>query len=209
MKEQNKGQEISTEQAIMAAAEAEFLEKGYAATKTTGIARRAGVTHAMLHYYYRTKENLFEMVFRQKAQKLIGSFSVVVDGDLPFLEKVKTAIETHFDFIAANPQLPMFILNEIVRDPQRLEICKEMIGPVLPGVMARIQHEIDREAAQGTIRRVEAHQLLLDIVSLNVFFFSAQPLVQILAASIGKDFSEFLEARKRENVQVIMDRLTV
>ena len=56
-------EDVNTEQAIMEAAEKEFLDKGYTLTKTTEIARIAGVNHAMLHYYFRTKDNLFEKVF--------------------------------------------------------------------------------------------------------------------------------------------------
>ena len=56
----------NTEQAILQTAETEFLDKGFALAKTTEIAKQAGVTHAMLHYYYRTKEKLFERVFQEK-----------------------------------------------------------------------------------------------------------------------------------------------
>lgn len=58
--------ETTTEQLILEAAEAEFLEKGYGKARTTEIARRAGVNHSMLHYYFRTKENLFEVMFQKK-----------------------------------------------------------------------------------------------------------------------------------------------
>ena len=58
--------EANTEQIILEAAEAEFLEKGYGNAKTVAIAQRAGVSHSMLHYYYRTKEQLFQKIFKAK-----------------------------------------------------------------------------------------------------------------------------------------------
>ena len=61
----------STEKAILQAAEKEFLTKGLASSKTTEIAKAAGVTHAMLHYYFRTKDNLFEQVFQEKVKVLV------------------------------------------------------------------------------------------------------------------------------------------
>ena len=81
-------EEQNTEQAILKAAEKEFIEKGYALSKTTEIAKAAGVTHAMLHYYFRTKENLFDKVFQEKSRLIAGSFASIVNEDLPFLEKV-------------------------------------------------------------------------------------------------------------------------
>ena len=108
--------EDNTEQLILKAAEEEFLEKGFVLAKTTEIARRAGVTHAMLHYYYRTKENLFEQVFRQKVQLVAKSLDTAFDEQLPFAQQLETLIQVHFEFIQANPRLPFFILNEIYLD---------------------------------------------------------------------------------------------
>ena len=70
-KNDNMKEETSnTEQSILKAAEKEFLKKGFSGSKTTEIAKEAGVTHAMLHYYFRTKENLFNKVFEEKARQL-------------------------------------------------------------------------------------------------------------------------------------------
>lgn len=81
--------ETNTEQLLPEAAEAEFLEKGYGKARTTEIAKRAGVNHAMLHYYFRTKEHLFEVVFRNKAALMSEVLYFSFNQDLPFLEKVK------------------------------------------------------------------------------------------------------------------------
>ena len=63
----------NTEQSILKAAEKEFLKKGFSGSKTTEIAKEAGVTHAMLHYYFRTKENLFNKVFEEKSESSSGA----------------------------------------------------------------------------------------------------------------------------------------
>ena len=104
----------NTEQSILKAAEKEFLKKGFSGSKTTEIAKEAGVTHAMLHYYFRTKENLFNKVFEEKAKQLADTFLSRVDESLPFLEKIKCFIEAHFDLLTANPELPLFIYREIL-----------------------------------------------------------------------------------------------
>ncbi|MCD7898329.1 MAG: TetR/AcrR family transcriptional regulator [Bacteroides sp.] len=81
--------ETNTENLILEAAEAEFMEKGYGKARTTEIARRAGLNHAMLHYYFRTKEHLFEVVFERKAKLMSEIMLFTFQQDLPFLERIK------------------------------------------------------------------------------------------------------------------------
>ena len=111
----------NTEQAILQAAETEFLDKGFALAKTTEIAKQAGVTHAMLHYYYRTKEKLFERVFQEKVDLMAHSLVATLDDGKPFLKQMEDLTGAHFDFIAENPKLPFFLLNEIHLNEKRRE----------------------------------------------------------------------------------------
>ena len=100
------------EQAILEAAEREFLDKGFAGARTTSIAEAAGVTHAMLHYYFRTKEQLFERILDEKTRLMSQSvLTAFGQPDLPLQERIRDGVESHFDFIAANPDLPRFIVN--------------------------------------------------------------------------------------------------
>ncbi|MCL1872128.1 MAG: TetR/AcrR family transcriptional regulator, partial [Promicromonosporaceae bacterium] len=113
--------EVNTEQIILEAAEAEFLEKGYGNAKTVAIAQRAGVSHSMLHYYYRTKEQLFQKIFKEKVQTLTQMFSVIFEQNANFTETLRLLIETQFRFVAKNPQLPMFIFREILSNKENRE----------------------------------------------------------------------------------------
>ena len=116
------------EQAILEAAEREFLAKGFAGARTTSIAEAAGVTHALLHYYFRTKEQLFDRILDEKL-RLMGQTVLAAFGrqKLPLLERLKEGIEPHFDFIAANPDLPRFIVNEVFSRPERYEAMRMRI----------------------------------------------------------------------------------
>ena len=199
--------EKSKEQAILEAAEHEFLEKGFEATKTTKIASLAGVTHAMLHYYYRTKENLFDLVFDKKTRLLKDSMFAAFDNpDMPFLEKVQIGIETHFDFIRANSTLPRFVLNEVIYRPKRLQLFEKKIKKIALSVSGKISEEIEREVKKGTINPIDPVTLMLDIASMNIFVFAALPLLRIFAIGDGGE-DAFFEARKKENVEIIMRRL--
>jgi Transcriptional regulator len=207
-KNSTKEKEKNKEQAILEAAEHEFLEKGFEATKTTKIASLAGVTHAMLHYYYRTKENLFDLVFDKKIRILKESmFSSFDNPDIPFLEKVKSGIEAHFEIVRANQSLPRFVLNELVYKPKRLKLFEGRVKRIAASVSGKISAEIEREVKKGTINPIDPVTLMLDIASMNIFVFAALPLLRIFAVGAYESEEAFLEARKKENVEIIMRRL--
>lgn len=201
--------ETNTEQIILDAAEAEFLEKGYGKSRTTEIAKRAGVNHAMLHYYFRTKEHLFEVVFQKKAKVMSEVLMISFREDLPFLEKIKKGIEDHFDFIKANPRLPNFIFNEIMYDEKLKAIFKSIIKEKVTNVLAELKSEIDREVTKGTIRPTEPYDLIFNMLSLNVFVFIRAPIVTGIMDMGEKEFSAFLEHRKQLNVEMILNQLKI
>jgi AcrR family transcriptional regulator len=200
--------EKSKEEAILEAAEQEFLDKGFEGAKTTTISSIAGATHAMLHYYFRTKENLFNKVFDEKI-KLMSQvlFNLVDDPDIPLHEKIKVAIETHFDFLRDNPNLPRFIINELISKPQRLNKSEKVIKGQMKTVYDKVKQAIDREVEKGTITPIEPFTLLIDIISLNLFTFIFMPVLKIFAIEKFGDENNFLESRRRENVEIIMRRL--
>lgn len=200
-------EEVNTEQAILIAAEKEFIEKGYAGSKTTEIAKTAGVTHAMLHYYFRTKDNLFEKVFLEKSKLVASSFAGIEDHNLPFLEKVSKSIETHFNFLAENPKLPFFVLSEIITNEDRKERCKKIFMPVIKQTQERLAKELDEEFQQGNICSIEAIDLLMSIVSLNICVFLARPVVDMITNGDEDVRKQFLEHRREENVRMILARL--
>lgn len=197
-----------TEALILQAAEREFLEKGYSGAKTTAIAQAAGVTHAMLHYYFRTKDKLFEKIVADKMDKLKRvMFGVIGNPDLPLRERIKQGVEQHFDFIAENPHLPRFIFNELHEHPERIDQVKNSIASIAAKAITTLQNEIDQKAAKGECNHVDARMLMLDIASLNLFPFVAAPLI---SSSFGKLFEgreEFLEMRKKENVRTVLGKL--
>ena len=197
----------SKEEIILKAAEVEFMLKGFHGAKTTSIAKEAGVTHAMLHYYYRTKENLFNKVFETKVS-LISDIIVrsFANSDMPLLERVKLTIESHFNFLVENQEQPRFLINELISQPDRRKIFENKIEDVIGIVIPALQKELDDEVLKGNIRAIKAFDLILDIVSLNVFVFVVFPIITSFD-SLSGNTSDFFENRKQENVELIMRRL--
>lgn len=197
------------EQAILAAAKEEFLDKGFDGARTKSIALNAGVTHAMLHYYFKTKEQLFERIFHETLGSIgEGMIDVFTQNDKPFKQRMIEALELHFEMIRENPRLPLFMIREIASRPERFAIIKNIVKSFAGNLIVAMQRDIDQAASHGEINHIDASALLLDMLSLNVFPFIVKPVFE---AATGLDLnadSNYWELRKQENIEVIMHRLT-
>lgn len=204
----DKREKPSTEQLILEAAEEEFLRKGFDGARTTAIAERAGVTHAMLHYYFRTKEQLFERIVA-KITALVAQtiFAAMGDPQRPIVERIRSGIASHFDLVAAHPLLPRFFLNEVVMRPEHYHLLDDSLKERIPTLFLRLQAEADRAAEAGEMEAVDMRQLFISIVSLNVFPFLALPFAGLLLGEMAGDREKFLAARKAEAIETILRRI--
>lgn len=204
----DKREKPTTEQLILEAAEEEFLLKGFDGARTTAIAERAGVTHAMLHYYFRTKEQLFERIVA-KITALVAQTVLAAMGDpqKPIVERIQSGVASHFDLVAAHPLLPRFFLNEVVLRPERYHLLDDAFKERISELFARLQTEADRAAAAGEMEEVNMRQLFISIVSLNVFPFLALPFAELLLGDLAGDRERFLAARKAEAIETILRRI--
>ena len=204
----NEQEKPTKEQAILLAAEQEFLAKGYDGARTTSIAEAAGVTHAMLHYYFRTKEHLFERILEEKMTLMASSITAVLgDPALPLAERIRQGIEQHFDFLSANPHLPRFIINEVLTHPDRLSIMQENISKITARLFVQLQQDIDTAAGRGETEPLDVRMLLLDMLSLNILPFLMYPIIENVFSDMTADRRAFFEARKAESVETIMRRI--
>ena len=161
----------------------------------------------MLHYYFRTKENLFNKVFEEKARQLADTFLSRVDESLPFLEKIKCFIEAHFDLLTANPELPLFIYREILTNECGKEICRKTLFPNFRLAISLLDRSLQEEIKKGTIRPVKAEDLMVSAISLNIFVFVANPLIQLFVEEKGEEYHQYMERRKQENVEIIIKQI--
>ena len=198
----------TTEQTLLEAAEKLFIEKGFDGTKTTEIARLAGVNHALLHYYFRTKENLFNCVFERIMTDVAGFFNIAFEGEAMFFDKLESAIESHFDYLVTRIGLPVFVFREIIQKKERKAYFVKRIFPIAKRVLAKMHGDIKREVKKGTIRPVRAQNLLLNIAALNVFtFIGAEILLDIEDENMFGALKSFLDDRKQNNVDTIINSL--
>lgn len=196
-----------TEAAILEAAERLFQAKGYARVSTTEIAREAGCNQALVHYYFRTKENLFETIFERKIHQLFGQVRGIPDRNMPFEERLAARIEAHFDVLAANPATPSMVITELLTNPERIRSLKERVGNLPREMAAELQREIDEEVRKGTIRPTDILDLFLTILSLNAMPFLVGPILKEAVGMPEPVQRELLRRRRTENVRIVLASL--
>lgn len=196
-----------TEKIILEAATKLFLDRGFASTSTTEIAKEAGCNQALVHYYFRTKERLFEAVFAEKFQNFASNILQINKGDYTFEEKLRMKIESHFDMLLKNPKLPLLIAYEMNTNPDRLQSMKEKLSDLPTIVFANFQAELDVETENGNIRETKVIDLIFNILALNISVFIIGPLMKSFVGLSDEEFVNLVKHRKTENVNVILNSL--
>lgn len=198
----------STEQAILEAAERLFLEKGFAQTSTTEIAKAVGCNQALVHYYFRTKDNLFNTIFEKKFRSFFQQiFNVNYSEELSFLEKVRKMVETHFDLLYENPRIPALIINELSRQPDHLMILKEKLHAIPEQLFEQLSNELQIEIAAGRVRDINPIDLIITVVSINVALFTIFPIASKVINFNEEQLKMMLYHRREENVKVVLGYL--
>ena len=200
--------EQSLEQAILEVAEKLFLEKGFALTSTTEIAKEVGCNQALVHYYFRTKDNLFNVIFEQKFKLFFqGIFEMKNMGKLKFKDKLKYIIESHFDLLRKNPGIPSLILNELSRRPEQITALREKLYELPEKLIKELNEELRLEIEKGNIREISLIDLIVSMLSLNVALFIMLPVVEkaLLWDVAQKEF--MISHRRTENVDFILKSL--
>jgi AcrR family transcriptional regulator len=197
--------EKSTEEKILVAAKKVFISKGMSGARMQDIADEAGINKALLHYYFRNKEKLFEVIFLEAAQKLFPAINVVFESDIPLFQKLERFCEEYITVMSENPYLPLFVLNEINQDPETF-LTKIWGKQNLPRPKKFLE-QIEKEIKKGTIKRVSPLQLLMNLISMTIFPFVAKSMFQFNLHLDELQFRTIMEQRKKEIPKFIIDSI--
>ncbi|MEG0518134.1 MAG: TetR/AcrR family transcriptional regulator [Bacteroidales bacterium] len=198
--------DTSTEAQILQVAERLFMERGYALTSTVDIAKEVGCNQALVHYYYRSKEKLFQKVFDEKSKLFIQALLSPAPEGLTLEEILRQRIELHFNIIQQSPNLPFLVVNELLTNPNRINILKQNLYRISVDAFGALQAILDKEYAAGKIRKVDARQLIINVVSLNVFTFLSLPIAsEIFNLHNNQTQQTYLKERKEEIIKTILN----
>lgn len=197
----------TTEQRILIAARAIFQQKGYQGTSMQEIADAAKINKAMLHYYFRSKDKLFDKIFQEIFTDFINSMGNIFDREISYLEKLRLFIEIHLDFLINNQQMPAFILHEISRNPDLiLDIFQ--INNHQNRITGFMQSTIE-EIQAGRIKKINPQNLFLNILALNIFPVAARPLFMNVLRMSKVEYDELLNRRKLEVFEIVKNMLEI
>lgn len=195
------------EQEILLAAEKLFVEKGFKGATTSLIAAEAGVTHAMLHYYFRTKEQIFLKVCDSYMEEVRSELRPIMEPAVYDVKLIKTVTEICFDFFSSHSgQMSLFL--EVAKErPELLEEYVAELGRYMGGAITAHQERTEAAVREGKINDISFSDLLLDIVSVCASPFFFEPVVDNIMKMDAARKKEFLESRKREAVELIANRI--
>ena len=183
-----------TEEKIFEAATEVFLEKGLDGSRMQDIASHAGINKSLLHYYYRTKDQLFNNVFEMISRKMLKKFAPVFDTNLTLEEKIRFFFREHITFLQENPRLPGFILNEINRNPARIK--KILANIEIDDLWNTFLEQHSNELEKYNITKESIPQLMTSIAAISVFPFAARGIIEAILSKAGIDFNSYIEERK-------------
>jgi AcrR family transcriptional regulator len=184
-----------TEQKIMAAAIKVFQDKGYAGTRTRDIAEEAGINLALLNYYFRSKEKLFEIIMLQSMGDFMQIMTAVINNEKTTLEqKIGDIIEAYHELLYDKPGIPIFILSEL-RQGNHTIFLKAT------GLKKIYQHSVFAKQYEAAIAKKKYTSrpmiwMIMNLMSMTIFPFIASPLLQMIGDMNQKEYRAFLKTRK-------------
>ncbi len=181
--------DLSTEDKILLAASKVFTEKGFSGTRTRDIAEEAGINLALLNYYFRTKEKLFEQVMKVKIVVLFGQIIPIVTNEKTSLdEKIDLASVKYFEILTKNPNLPIFVLSEIQKKTSDVK-------SILPFEKVLNNSYLMKQIKERK-PEVNPFHFLFNFLSMTVFPFLGKPILQSFDIMNEGEFQQFVEERK-------------
>lgn len=193
-----------TERKILDAAQAVFLKKGLAGARMQEIADAASINKALLHYYFRSKDKLFMEIVKSHIGDFFPKIFYIWMEDLDFDKKVKKFVSEYISFFINNPDLPWFFINVVHQNPEMILSIIKIAN--IPN-MDNLQKQLNAEAGKGVIKKVEAHNFLLTLISLCIFPLIASPLLKLTFEFSDDEFSKIMEERKKIVSQIILSWL--
>lgn len=188
-----------TELHIIEVARQVFLEKGFAETNMSDIAARAGINRSGLHYYFRTKDRMFEAVFADIISSFVPTIHQIVLQDKPVSERISEIADVYFSVMQKNPLLPVFVVREIQRDTPHLlyTISKMETGQYI----GKIKETLQEEMACGKIKQVPIEFIPYTFYGLLFAPFLSKPLADVIFSTSDAGFEERMQRWKAQVVR--------
>lgn len=200
-------QKNNMEEQILLVAKELFMQNGYEGVSTTQVAKAVGCNQALVHYYYRTKQNLFKIICQQEIQKMLKILADIPQEDISFENFIEKIIEAQIGFLKNNPDAPFFIIGELRHNSEVLKMMKELFSEFGKEIVGKIRMFVQMKQSKGELNDVSVEDLLIDIVSLDVMSFVGQVLFTQILEMDSQTQEAFLERRKTHIKKLILSNI--
>lgn len=193
-----------TEQKIFDAAHEVFVQRGLDGAKMQDIADRAGINKALLHYYFRSKEKLFETIARAILNRNVPVIRGIIESDLVLETKIERLIAQYIAVVSRNSYLPIFLISEMNKHPDRF------FGSIFPQELPRPEvfvRQVNEAVAEGRIRAVDPRHLIVNVMSMCLMPFVAKPMLRVLLGMTSEEWDKFIQQRTREVTEFVFAAL--
>ena len=198
--ETDMNKELTTEQKIIDAARKLFTQNGFSATKTRDIAEEAGINLALLNYYFRSKQNLFQIIIEEKFDVLFGIINPVLsNSEISIEDKIETLVTNYTNLLLENEDLPFFVLSEMKTNKFILEKVKQNAKMLSQPI---IENQLKERGF--TISSVN---FIMNIVSMTMFPFLSKSLFVSTGLVKEDDFTNFVLDRQKQIPTWVMNTL--
>ena len=192
-----------TEQRILDAAHAVFVRRGTAGTRMQEIAAEAGVNQALLHYYFRNKEQLAQAAFERAAKGFMPAVVQVIASDGGLEEKVRRIVDLELGHLSRAPYLPGYIIGEVTHHPERAAQLIAAATGLTPRdlgsrVLATLRRQIAARVEAGAMRPIAPESFVVNLMALCIFPFAARPMIQAMLGFDDRRFDHFIARRRRD-----------
>ena len=193
-----------SEELILNSAMKVFTRRGFAAARMEEIAKEAGINRALLHYYFRDKETMFNLIFETQFKEFFSGIGTILNTAKPLFEKIKEIVQHEIDVLTRHPDLARFIITEVAQQPERLIQYGQKMGINPRQILEVFNQQVDQEVLKDKIIQIEGRQLLMNIMSLCVYPFAAKPIVKTMMQMDEKTFDQMMQKRKEGVYQFII-----
>lgn len=201
----NNSSDNKTEQKIIEAAEVVFHEKGFDGARMQEIADKASINKGLLHYYFKSKDALFDAIFNMALKKMSGSINSILKMDISLEEKINLIIDSYMNLLLRNSSLPRFVITELNKDSDRF--IKKYLSGEINNVFANFINSVQREIDAGKIKPINPKHLFMNMISMILFPFIGKPMIQVLIGVDNKEFNKLIQERREHIKAFIKDAL--
>jgi AcrR family transcriptional regulator len=186
--------DANTEEKILTAAEEIFHEKGYDGARMQEIADKASINKGLLHYYFKTKDALFDAIFSIALKRMVSNIHAILAMELPLEEKMDMIIDGYMNILLKNSALPRFVINELSKDADRF--IARHLNSSANSIFTSFDASVKKEINAGRIRHINSRHLFMNLISMIIFPFVGRPMIQVIISIDNKEFHTLMQERR-------------